>query len=304
MTMQSVQRAIPFRRPLDATGFWLLAGLSCAFAGNNLLVKIGTEAFQPVAMAAMRSALALFALVPWMWARGLPFRFDLWRQGLLIGCFFGLEFLLLFSALDRTTVVRAALLFYAMPLWSAVMAHWLIPNERLTLHRTLGFIIGFLGVALTLTGQAGGAAALAGGDLIGDLMALLGGLCWALILITARRTRLAEAEAETVLFWQLLVSALGLALVSPLFGEGWFRAVTPLQVGNLIVQGVGVAGAAFLLWFWLLRRYPAGAVASFGFLTPILTVFLAWLLLGEVIVGTTLLAGGLLAFGLWLINRR
>jgi drug/metabolite transporter (DMT)-like permease len=297
-------RPAPTRRPLDATGFWLLFGLSVVFAGNNILVKLGTGAFQPVAMASLRSAIALVAVAGWMVWRGLPFRPDLWKPGLMIGVFFAAEFFLLFIALDMTTLVRAAILFYAMPLWTAVLAHLLIPGERLTPVRTLGFLTGFAGVALTLAGQAGGMAAVQGGNLTGDLLALTGGLFWALILITARRTRFAAAEPETVLFWQLLVSAPLLAAAAPIYGGEWFRAVDGWQVANLVAQGLGVAGGGFLLWFWLLRRYPAGSVASFGFLTPVLSVGLAWVVLAEPVSGTTPVAVALLAVGLWLINRR
>jgi drug/metabolite transporter (DMT)-like permease len=297
-------RPAPARRPLDATGFWLLLGLSGMFAANNLLMKLGTAGFQPVAMASMRSAIALLAVGGWMVWRGIPFRPDLWRPGLLIGAFFAAEFFLLFIALDLTTLVRAAILFYAMPLWAAVLAHLLIPGERLTALRGLGFVAGFCAVALTLLAQAGGFEAAAGGDLRGDLLALAGGLFWALILITARKSRLSAAEPETVLFWQLLVSAPLLAAAAPLYGGGWFRAVDGWQVANLLAQGLGVAGAGFLLWFWLVRRYPAGAVASFGFVTPVLSVGLAWLVLAEPVAGTTPVAVALLALGLWLINRR
>lgn len=297
-------RPVPARRPLDAAGFWLLLGLSVIFAANNLLVKLGMAGFQPVAMAALRSAVALVAVVGWMLWRGLPFRPDLWRPGVMIGTFFAIEFFLLFIALDMTTLVRAAILFYAMPLWTAVLAHGLIPGERLTPVRTAGFLTGFAAVALTLLGQAGGLEAAAGGDLTGDLLALAGGLFWALVLITARRTRLSAAEPETILFWQLGVSAVLLAALTPVYGGAWFRVVDGWQVANLLAQGLGVAGGGFMLWFWLLRRYPAGAVASFGFLTPVLSVALAWAALGEPVSGTTPVAVVLLAIGLWLINKR
>lgn len=297
-------RPAPERRPLDAAGFWLLVGLSVVFAGNNLLMKLGMLAYQPVAMAGLRSAVALGAVAGWMVWRGLPFRPDLWRPGLLIGLLFATEFLLLFIALDLTTLVRAAILFYAMPLWTAVLAHALIPGERLTGLRVAGFLTGFAAVALTLLAQAGGLEAAGGGHLAGDLLALAGGLFWALILIVARRSRLSAAEPETVLFWQLLVSAPLLLAAAPLYGGPWFRAVDVWQVANLLAQGLGVAGAGFLLWFWLVRRYPAGSVASFGFLTPVLSVGLAWLVLAEPVSALTPLAVALLAIGLWLINRR
>jgi drug/metabolite transporter (DMT)-like permease len=236
--------------------------------------------------------------------RGLPFRADLWLPGLLIGACFSAEFLLFFIALDLTTVVRAAMLFYAMPLWTALFGHFLFPSERLTPLRTTGFLLGFLGVTVTLAAQAGGFSAVAQGNLWGDLAALTGGVFWALIVVVARQTRLSTAMPETVLFWQLLVSAPLLAVLAPLYGGPMFRAMDGWQIANLLVQGLGVAGAGFLLWFWLLRRYPSGSVASFGFVTPVLSVGLGWAVLNEAVSPVTPIALILLASGLVLINRK
>jgi drug/metabolite transporter (DMT)-like permease len=294
----------PARRPLDATGFWLLLLLALVFASNNLLVKVGTDGFQPVMMAALRSGVALAGLAAWMVWRGLPFRPDLWRPGLMIGACFAIEFFLLFIALDLTTVVRAAMLFYAMPLWTALFGHFLFPGERLTQARLAGFLLGFAGVTITLAAQAGGFVAVTGGNLWGDLAALTGGLFWALIVVVARQTRLSGVMPETVLFWQLLVSTPLLAALAPIYGGPMLRAVDGWQWANLLVQGLGVAGAGFLLWFWLLRRYPSGSVASFGFVTPVLSVALGWAVLGEAVSPLTPVALLLLTAGLVLINRK
>lgn len=289
------------RRPLDRAGVAILLALSVLYASNNLLVKLGTDAFHPVFMAAARSAVGLVALWGWMLWRGTPFRFDLWGPGLLIGACFAAEFFFLFIALDLTTVVRAVILIYAMPLWTALAGHFLFPGERLTPVRFAGFLTGFAGVAVTLVGQAGGAG---GGNLAGDLAALAGGASWTAIVIVARRTRIAEAQPETQLFWQLLVSAPLLMALAPLYATEMLRAVTGWQLANVVAQGLGIAFFGFLLWFWLLRRYPAGSVASFGFLTPVVSVGLGWLILAEPVSVLTPLALLLLVVGLVLINRR
>ena len=60
-------------------------------------------------------------------------RFNLRRAfilpGLFIGFLFAIEFLFLYIALDLTTVSRTTLLFYTMPIWMAVMAHFFIPGR-------------------------------------------------------------------------------------------------------------------------------------------------------------------------------
>ncbi|KPQ06364.1 MAG: putative permease, DMT superfamily [Rhodobacteraceae bacterium HLUCCA12] len=292
----------PLRRPLDLTGFWLLLGLSFLFGANNLLIKMGNDGLQPVFFAAMRSCVAAAALAGWMFWRRIPFRPELWKPGLLIGAAFATEFYFLFIALDHTTVVRASIIFYAMPLWLAAAAHFLFEGERLTPKRALGFLLGFAAVALVMLGQMGGSAA--GGSLLGDLAALFAGMCWASIIVIARLTRLQYSPPETQLFWQLLISAPILLILAPSYGGELVRDFDLFQLGIFLFHTLGAVTAGFVLWFWLLLRYPASTVASFSFVTPVLSALLGWLVLNEAVSALTPIALALLVGGLILINRR
>jgi drug/metabolite transporter (DMT)-like permease len=74
--------------------------------------------------------------------------------------------------------------------------------------------------------------------------------------------------------------------------------LTPLAIGSLVYQGVIVAFASYLIWFWLLTRYLAGRLAVFGFLTPLAGVAFGVVLLGERVspvfgVGAVLVGAGI-----------
>lgn len=288
------------RRPLDAQGFWLLLFLATLFSVNNLLMKLGNQGLQPVFLAGMRSAIAVAALAIWMRWRGIPARLDLWRPGVLLGLVFSAEFLFLFLALDNTSVVRTASIFYAMPIWLALAAHFLFPGERLTPTRLAGFMAGFAGVLLTLWGRGEAEA----GGLAGDLAALLASFGWAGVVLVSRLTRIGQTAPETQIGWQVAVSAVVLTTLAPLFGEPLVRDFDLVQLGLLLVQALGIVVFGFVLWFHMLARYPSGVVASFSFLTPLLSALLGWQLLGEPIGPYTWPALGLLVLGLALINRR
>jgi len=77
-----------------------------------------------------------------------------------------------------------------------------------------------------------------------------------------------------------------------------------IHVAGLAYQILAIASFGFLAWFWLMKIYPASGVASFSFLSPVFAVVLGWLILGEEIGLTTLIALALVAGGLILINRR
>lgn len=291
----------PLRRPLDLQGLWLMFGLAMLFGANNVLIKLGNQGLQPAFFAGTRSVVAGLALGGWMAWRGISVRFDLWRPGLLMGILFAAEFLFLFLALDSTNVVRASSIFYAMPIWLALAAHFLFPGERLTRLRILGLVLGFSGVVLTFAGRADISE---GGNIWGDLAALLAGMSWAGIVVVSRKSRMGTTRPETQIFWQLAVSAVLLCTLAPLFDGPLVRNFDAFQAVIFLIQALGVAAAGFVLWFWLLGQYQASTLASFSFLTPVLSALLGWLLLGEPVSWTTPFALGLLVVGLVLINRR
>ncbi|MCO6382432.1 MAG: DMT family transporter [Vannielia sp.] len=284
---------------IDAFGAASLVAFSLLLGFGQVIIKVGNGGFGPVFFAGMRSILSLVFLLLWMRARGIALEIGpgVRGLGLVLGLLFTGEFVALFVALDLTTVARSALMFYTMPVWLALMAHFLLPGERLTAVKLAGLALAFSGVAIALLAGAKGEGAIAG-----DLCALAGAWCWAGIALVARGTRLREMRAESQLMWQLAVSAPLLCLLAPLFGP-LMRGPELLHWGILLVQGLVISGAGFLFWMWILKLYPASSVASFGFLTPVFGTLLGWLILNEPLPGVILLALALVAAGLWLVNR-
>ena len=78
--------------------------------------------------------------------------------------------------------------------------------------------------------------------------------------------------------------------------------LTPLAVASLVYQGVIVASASYLIWFWLLTRYLAGRLAVFGFLTPLAGVAFGVVLLGERVSPVFGVGALLVGVGIVLVN--
>lgn len=288
------------KQHIDAIGALALTGFSFVLAFNQVVIKVSNDGFQPVFMAGIRSVGALAVLLVWMWLRGI--RLDVarryWGSGLLLGALFGFEFICLFWALDNTTVARASILFYTMPMMLAAAAHFVLPNERLTPMRVAGLVLAMAGVALVLARRSAGEA-----SVMGDVAALAAAAGWAAIALTVRLTPVSEQRPEMQLCWQLAVSAVILMVAAPFFGP-LLRTPEPLHLWGLIYQIVVVASFGFLFWFFLMTRYPASGVASFSFLSPVISVYLGWWLLDEPVGWNTLAALVMVAVGIVLINRR
>lgn len=285
---------------IDTFGAVALVLFALNLGFNQVVIKVTNGGFNPVFLAGLRSLGAVLVVLVWMRARGL--RVTLPRAaragGIAAGLFFSFEFVCLFIALDLTTVSRASIMLYSMPVWLSIAAHFLLPGERLSGARLLGMALAMGGVALALSQPGEG-----GASWTGDLLALMAALCWAGIALCVRITPLSEVPPAQQLLMQLVVSAPVLLLLAPLFGP-LLREFTPLHLAGLAYQIIAVASLGFLAWFWLMTIYPAASVASFSFLSPVFAVLLGWLLLAEQIGPRVWAALVLVALGITLINRR
>ncbi|MGL4234513.1 DMT family transporter [Tabrizicola sp.] len=284
---------------LDSAGVAMLLGVQLLLAFNQIIVKAVNEGLQPVFFAGLRSGLAIFFVWAWLVWRGRPPRLDraAWGAGLLIGILFAAEFLFLFIALDLTTVGRASLIMYSMPVWFALLAHFGL-GDRITPTKAAGLALAFLGCAWAILSRpATGEASLAG-----DLCALGAAWGWALTAFVARRPVMRALGPEIQLFWMVLVSAPILILAAPLFGP-LIRDLQPVHILGLVFQASVVVAGGFIAWLWLLSVYPSSTVASFSFLTPIFALGLGALIFDETVTWAILGAAALVAAGIVLINR-
>ncbi len=286
---------------LDTVGAVALLGVTLLLAANQIMVKFVNTGLQPVFFAGLRSLLGALFVWAWLWGRGRPpvLQREHLAPGLLIGTVFAAEFLCLFVALDLTAVSRASVIFYSMPVWMAILAHYGLPGEQITPTKAAGLLCAFLGTAWAIVSRSPST----GGTLLGDLCALAGAFGWAGTAFIARKSKLREAGPEMQLFWMVLVSGPILLALSPLFGP-LIRDLQPLHIAGLLFQSSVVVAGGFICWLWLLSVYPSATVASFSFLTPVFAIFMGWLLFDETITMAILGSGALVALGIVLINRR
>ena len=287
------------RPSIDAFGAASLTAFSLVLAFNQVLIKLVNEGLQPVFFAGMRSLAAAGVIALLMAARGRRIAFPR-RQlvpGLAIGALFAAEFVCLFLALDLTTVTRTSVIFYSMPVWLALIGHFVLPGEAMTRRKAAGLALAFAGVAWAIAMRGQGGA----GSLAGDVLALGGALAWAGIALIARGTRFREVPPDLQILWQLAVSVPILLVLAPAFGP-FVRAFDPWMWAPMAAL-VAVSSLGFMFWLWLLTIYPAAGVAAFGFLAPVFGVLLGWGLLGERVGPTLLVAAALVVAGLILLHR-
>ena len=290
------------KQRIDMVGGTVLVAFSALLGLNQVLVKFVNSGFQPTFQAGLRSACAFLPVLIYalLMRKKLSLSDGSFWPGIATGLLFSAEFIFLFQALDYTTVSRASILFYAMPFWVAVGAHFLIPGERLTKMRLAGLVLAIAGVSLALSDNAKPATELAW---LGDLLCLAGGAFWACIALVSRTTKMSNASPEMNLLYQLAVSSIAMLAIAPFFGP-LIREVTPVIIAIFTFQVFAVVCIGFLTWFWILSIYPASDMASFGFLAPLFGVFFGWLVFDEQITLRFAAALVLVCLGILLVNRK
>lgn len=291
------------RKPLDTTAVALMVVLTMLWGMQQVAIKLALHGVSPVAQAAIRSSVATLLLLAWANLRAIPL-FDHDRTlvpGTIAGLLFAAEFFLIYFGLNYTAASRMVVFVALSPILTALGLAWLVPGERLSGVQWAGVLLAFAGIALAF---ADGFAAQTRSTVFGDLCGVGAAISWAATTVLIRATRLAGARAEKTLFYQLAVSAVGLAIASPAIGEAGVARVDATVLASLAFQGVVVAFASYLAWFWLLTRYLAARLSVFSFLAPMFGVAFGVLLLGETLSARFVIAALAVGAGIALVNLR
>ena len=288
------------RVSFDGLAIMLVMFIMFSWGLNQVAIKIGNQGFNPMLMAAGRSALGGMCVFLWCRWRRIPLfkRDGTLAAGIAAGLLFGTEFVLIFLAMELTSVGRVTLMMNVMPFWVAIGSHFLL-GERMSVRAFIGMCIAFLGVFLVFSDHVSRPGPHA---VYGDMLALVSGVLWGLTTLVIKRTRLAYTAPEKTLLYQLVIATL-VPLPFILLSGPLLRNPDALSTSAFLFQAVFVVAFTYPLWFWMVRRYPASKLSNFAFLTPAFGVLLSGLILNEPLSWKIFAALALIGCGLMIINK-
>lgn len=289
------------RKPLDTLAFGLITVLTMLWGFQQVTIKVGAADVSLVMQAGIRSIVATVLLLVWARVRRIALfgRDGTLPSGVAAGVLFGAEFVFIYAGLAYTTASRMIVFIYTTPCFTALMLPMFVPSERLQARQWAGVLLAFTGI---VTAFAEGFFGARGETFVGDLCGVIAAFLWASTIVLIRATKLARTSATKTLFYQLAVSAIALPIVSIAMGEPGVMRVTALAVAVLAYQGIVVAFASYLAWFWLLTKYFAARLSVFTFLTPLFGVLSGVVFLSERITLAFVAAAVLVALGIVLVN--
>ena len=269
--------------------------------GGAFAVKLGLQGFPPLIMAFFQCLLGLVVVagLGFYFGMSMRLRFEEVPRLLVLAALYILRMIALNVGTQLTTASRATIFFSLYPLFTVLFGHFYLPDQRLSVTKILGMLIAFGGTFIAVAPDLQGG----GETLIGDLIVILAACFIALRIIFAK------VFVQDIYPYRLLAWMLGLSMpcflgLSYLFEQGQPIKWTLASMVGLIYQGWIFTGFCLLGWIWLLRTYKANKLVVFSFLMPISGVLFSYLFLGDKLTFDLLAGTGLVAMGIYLVNRQ
>ncbi|MFK7875031.1 MAG: DMT family transporter [Paracoccaceae bacterium] len=280
----------------------MIAILGVTWGATFMVTEIALRGITPYWLAALRISFATILMIP-IWqlrCRVLfegPVTAQIWRAVIVIGLLSSaLPFMLLAWGQQYVTSGFAGVSMAAVTLIVVPMAHFLIPGEAMTLRRTIGFLIGFIGVCLLIGGQAFDTS---GSELewAGRLACLAAAGCYGASSVMMRRLpKVDPVGLSTVLLIIAAPIVVGIAVLQ----EG----PPPLpDMQTLVViafLGLVPTAAANLLRVLVVRSAGPVFMSLTNYQVPIWSVLLGAWLLNEPLPGSLMIALTLILAGVCL----
>ncbi len=282
----------------QAYGALIVGVLIAAWA--SILIRWAGEA-PSLVIAASRMVLTALILTPICLARGVQRELrGLDRRSILLvilsGVALALHFATWISSLAMTTVASSVVLVSTHPLFVGFATHFVL-KERVSRLAAAGIVVAVLGSVLVGYGDFG----LSGEALLGDLLALLGGLTAAIYFLLGRRLR--QQLSILAYIWPVYsVSAVILLAICLLSGYG-FGGYAPVTYLMFLLLAVGPQLLGHSSMNFALGQLSAVFVTVVVLGEPIGSSVLALLLLGEVPPWPAFLGGALILGGIVLAGQ-
>ncbi|MEK3737210.1 MULTISPECIES: DMT family transporter [Paenibacillus] len=282
----------------------LLALLTILIWGTTFIsTKILLKDFTPVEILFFRFLIGYFVLLL-IYSR--PIRTTSFKEELLFIsaglCGVTLYFLIENIALVYTLASNVGVIVSIAPFFTAVIAHFFLEEEKFRRQFIIGFLIALAGIILIgLNGSF-----LLQLNPIGDLLALLAPVVWAIYSVLMRKISVLKVHTigatRRVFFYGLLFMLPALFLFDFQLGPSRFKEIS--NVAHLLFLGLGASALCFLTWNKAVGILGAVKTSVYIYIVPVITVAASALVLNEKITWAILTGTFLTLIGSYISERK
>ena len=273
--------------------------LLCFVWGSTwLAIKMSIQSIPPFYSAGFRFVIATFTIYILMKLRDLELQTD--KEALklyfLMGFFsFIIPFSLVYWAEQYVNSGLASVLFAVYPFFVAIFSYFLIPNEKIGLLRIIGMLLGFLGIVIIFHDSF----AFSFSDYILGIFSIVFSAMIQAFMAVIIKKHGKLLNPLTMNFVPMFIAGIIMIFIG-IIKEDFNRIILDTK-GVLAVLYLAVIGSVvtFTSFYWLLKRVSVIIMSLIAFITPLVAIFLGWIIYGEIlreqhIIGTIFVLIGVL----------
>lgn len=285
-----------------STKNWLkFLGLSLVWGTSFFWIKIGLQEVGPITLVFFRVGFATLGLILFTLFTRKNFPLKMWWLYLFLAFFnVALPFILISWSEKHITSGLASIMNSTQPLATALFAAIFIKEERLTLQRIIGLLVGFGGVLVLMSNRIdGGLSAQA----IGILTMAVAVLCYGGSAVFARLHN-SEVTPTNQALGQMSFAMIFI-IPAMLTMEAPFTLPT-LPISYVAFAWLGLLGSfvASIIWYSLMNEIGPSRVSMTTYLLPLIGVTLGAVVLHEEVDWRLLMGGFLIIIGIIIVNHK
>lgn len=209
-----------------------------------------------------------------------------------------LQYTLFYIGLAHTTGVNGSIMNATQTFFSVLLAHYLYNNDKLSFNKSVGCLVGFIGVAIVNINGLGDFTF----TLMGDGFIVMSAFLISAASIYGKRIS-AAMDATMMTGYQLTIG--GVVMIAAGYLLGGNIRVESSTACMVLLYLVLISSVSFAVWSQLLKYNKVGVLAPFNFLIPVAGVLLSALFLGEkMLEWRYAIALVLVCAGIGMVNRQ
>ena len=278
----------------------LLILLAIIWGSAFFNIKIATYSYDPFTLALVR---VMFASVPLLvLCKIKEIKIEAfsknWKLYSLIGlCNIAIPFVLIAIGTAKINSYLAAILMSTTPLSGSILAHFFIKDEKLSIPKSLGVLIGFSGIVLLFFDKV----IINSENYIYALITILGSTFYCIGgLLTLK---LKNKKNENVTTSTTLWSVIFLLPFSLIFEEPWNSSPTFESTLSLLYLGVVATGLAWMIRFRILTVNGLVFQTQVAYLIPIFGIIFGYFLMDEIITWRVLISLAIILLGIYIFKK-
>ncbi len=278
----------------------LLILLAVIWGSAFFNIKIATYSYEPFTLALVRvifASIPLLLLCKFKEIRIEAFG-DNWKLFALIGlCNISIPFVLIAIGTSMINSYLAAILMSTTPLSGSLLAHFFLKDEKLSLPKSLGVLIGFSGIVLLFFDKV----IINSENYLYALITILGSTFYCiggLLTLKLKDQKNENVTTSTTLWSVIFLLPFSLVIETP-----WNSSPTLASTISLLYLGVVATGFAWLIRFRILTVNGLVFQTQVAYLIPIFGIFFGYFLMDEIITWRVIVSLAIILVGIYIFKK-